>query len=279
MDTYESHSNERVLPRFNNVVDKDFIVFQKWKISTTKSHILKSICTNNDECKSDDPKCCELCVYRHSLELPHLPDMVFHKNTLTLEHDNGAKISFSPIEALKRVRNEKLDIKVHCSEEWQESRPRDKTGEKLKPFDWTFSTDYQGTLNDKFVVEPTDMKIDRFKLMVKEQILFYQDLTLFEDELHDNGTSVSSVKVRVMPSGFYVLLRFFMRVDNVMIRMNEARYHYENGKDFILKEYTSREATYDRLKHVPPALYINPNEIGDHLPVNVRIHEKLKFQD
>lgn len=62
MDQYESHSNERVLPRFNNVVDKDFIVFQKWKISTTKSHILKSICTNNDECKADDPKCCELCV-------------------------------------------------------------------------------------------------------------------------------------------------------------------------------------------------------------------------
>lgn len=130
-----------------------------------------------------------------SLELPHLPDMVFHKNTLTLEHENGATLTFNPIEALKLVRNEKLDIKVSCSEEWQESRPKDKTKEKLKPFDWTFSTDYQGTYNDKFIVEPTDLKIDRFKLMVKEQILFYNDLTLFEDELHDNGTSVSSVKI------------------------------------------------------------------------------------
>lgn len=136
-----------------------------------------------------------ICSYRHSLELPHLPDMVFHKNTLTLEHDNGAVLTFNPIEALKRVKNEKLDIKVSCSEEWQESRPRDKTKEKLKPFDWTFSTDYQGTSNDRFTIEPTDMKIDKFKLMVKEQILFYNDLTLFEDELHDNGTSVSSVKV------------------------------------------------------------------------------------
>lgn len=81
-----------------------------------------------------------------------------------------------------------------------------------------------------------------------------------------------------MPSGFYVLLRFFMRVDNVIIRMNESRYHYETGKDYILKEYTSREATYDRLKHVPPALFINPNVIGDHLPVNVRTQEILKFQ-
>lgn len=121
--------------------------------------------------------------------------MVFHKNTLTLEHENGAKITFEPIESLKCVRNEKLDIKVSCSEEWHESRPKDKTKEKLKPFDWTFSTDYQGTLNEKVVIEPTDMKIDRFKLMAKEQILFYEDLTLFEDELHDNGTSVSSVKI------------------------------------------------------------------------------------
>jgi type 2A phosphatase activator TIP41 len=133
--------------------------------------------------------------HNFALQLPHLPDMVFHKNSLILEHENGAVISFFPLEALKRVRNEKLDIRVSCSDEWRETRPKDKTEEKLKPFDWTFSTDYQGTLNDKLTVEPTDLKIDKFKLMVKEQILFYEDLTLFEDELHDNGTSVSSVKI------------------------------------------------------------------------------------
>ncbi len=80
-----------------------------------------------------------------------------------------------------------------------------------------------------------------------------------------------------MPSGFYILLRFFLRVDNVMIRMNETRYHFENGNDYILKEYTSREATYDQLKKVPPALYISPNEIGEHLPVNVQKYEILRF--
>lgn len=133
--------------------------------------------------------------YRFGLELPHLPDMVFHKNTLTIEHDNGATITFNPMDALKRVRNEKLDLKVSCSDEWKGSRPKDKTEEKLKPFDWSFTTDYQGTTNNKFTVEPTSMKIDKFKLMLKEQILFYSDLTLFEDELHDNGTSVSSVKI------------------------------------------------------------------------------------
>lgn len=80
-----------------------------------------------------------------------------------------------------------------------------------------------------------------------------------------------------MPSGFYILLRFFLRVDNVMIRMNDTRFHYETGKDYILKEYTSREATYDRLKHVPPALYISPNDLADHLPINLQKLEILKF--
>ena len=67
--------------------------------------------------------------------------------------------------------------------------------EKVKPFDWTFTTDYQGTTNDMFKIESTDKKIDKFKLMAKEEILFYTDLTLFEDELHDHGIAALSVKM------------------------------------------------------------------------------------
>lgn len=36
-----------------------------------------------------------------------------------------------------------------------------------------------------------------------------------------------SLPQRVMPSGFFLLLRFFMRVDNVMIRVNDTRLHYQ----------------------------------------------------
>jgi type 2A phosphatase activator TIP41 len=61
--------------------------------------------------------------------------------------------------------------------------------------------------------------------------------------------------------------------------MNETRYHYELGKDYILKEFTSRENTYDKMKHVPPALFISPNEIADHLPINEHTSEMLKFQN
>lgn len=45
-----------------------------------------------------------------------------------------------------------------------------------------------------------------------------------------------------MPSSFFILLRYFLRIDSVMLRMNDTRYYHEFGSDFILREYTSREA-------------------------------------
>lgn len=53
-----------------------------------------------------------------------------------------------------------------------------------------------------------------------------------------------------MPSGLFILLSYFLRVDGVLIRMNGTRFHYESGNDYILKEFTSREAKFENLKHV-----------------------------
>lgn len=51
-----------------------------------------------------------------------------------------------------------------------------------------------GTMSG-FEVEETSERIDVNKLKQKEKILFYHDITLFEDELHDNGIAVCSVKI------------------------------------------------------------------------------------
>ena len=67
--------------------------------------------------------------------------------------------------------------------------------EEVKPFDWTFTTDYSGTVSGDFKMETTETRIDLDKLRQREKILFYHDLCLFEDELHDNGTAVCSVKI------------------------------------------------------------------------------------
>lgn len=260
-------------------VDQENIDFDNWHIGYFKSHILKSICSRgqDERCNKDDGKeCCELCTYRNALELPHLPDMVFHKNKLVLTHRDGAILEFLPMESLRLVENGKQPLQVACAQEWKESRPESLMEEKFKPFDWTFTTDYQGTTNDKFRIERSDQQLNKFKLMQREKILFYHDLTLFEDELHDNGISSCTVKIvllkvekivrtfsniyffyfqRVMPSGFFILLRHFLRVDNVLLKIHDTRFHYEVGNDYIFKEYTKRAATYEELKKVS-VLYV-----------------------
>lgn len=135
--------------------------------------------------------------YHQTLGMDHLPEMVFPKNSLVIEHKDGPKLEFDALGALKDVNfQEKPDIKVDCAEEWQETRPTSEcTMPKTKQFDWTFCTKYQGSVGEKFNVEATDLRIDLTKLMKRERILFYHDLTLYEDELHDNGISVCSVKI------------------------------------------------------------------------------------
>lgn len=51
-----------------------------------------------------------------------------------------------------------------------------------------------------------------------------------------------------MPSGFFVLLRYYLRVDDVLIRINDTRLYYEKGKEYFLREYTSRESKAKDLK-------------------------------
>lgn len=121
--------------------------------------------------------------------------MVFAKNDLVLTHKNGAKIEFNPLDALRRVENGKSSIQVACADEWKGSRPGSNSLEEVKPFDWSFTTDYQGTFNDKIRSEETDAKLDIFKLMQKERLLFFQEVSLFEDELHDHGISMCSAKI------------------------------------------------------------------------------------
>nr|CAD7194681.1 unnamed protein product [Timema douglasi] len=213
----------------------------------------------------------------NKLELPHLPEMVFPDNVLLLKHCNGCILEFNALDALTSVSIGKLILKIACSDSWKESRQETMTSmNEVKPFDWTFSTNYSGTVLGNFVVSSTAERIDMDKLRQKEQILFYEDLILFEDELHDNGVATCSVKIRVMPSSFFILLRFFLRVDNVMLKVNDTRIYHEFGTDYVLREYTSKEAKVQDLK-VPAAMLTEPNEVAQMLPLVSSSFEKLSF--
>ncbi|XP_071554859.1 TIP41-like protein [Temnothorax nylanderi] len=204
-----------------------------------------------------------------------MPDMVFPNNVLSLTHQNGASLQFNALDALRYVSNGKINVQLACAEAWKESRSESSEylEEKIKPFDWTFTTNYTGTISG-FKVEETNERIDMDKLKQRDKIMFYHDLTLFEDELHDNGIAVSSVKIRVMPGSFFILLRYFLRIDNVMLRINDTRIYHEIGKNYLLREFTSREAKVEDIR-VSPALFLEPSAIAPHLPLTGSLYHKL----
>jgi len=191
--------------------------FGPWKITTTKGAILKA---NDVERISSE------------LELPSLPEMLFGENVLQINHAAGFGIQFNALDALKLVDNKRDLMKVAVAEEWQSKRQDSEyIKEVIKPFDWTFTTDYKGTLTGKeeiiMRVKSTKERIDLEQLKVKEKIFFYEDVILYEDELADNGIAKLNVKMRVMQGGFFLLLRFFLRVDGVLVRINDTRIYHK----------------------------------------------------
>ncbi|KAJ1083413.1 hypothetical protein NDU88_003572 [Pleurodeles waltl] len=244
---------------------QDFI-FGPWKVTAAKTHIMKS---------ADVEKLAD------EMHMPCLPEMMFGDNVLRLKHECGFGIEFNAIDALKCVNKNQGMLKVACAEEWQESRSESEHSKEIvKPYDWTYTTDYKGTLlgdTVTFNVIPTTERIDTERLKAREQIIFFEEVLLFEDELHDHGVSSLSVKIRVMPSSLFLLLRFFLRVDGVLIRMNDTRLYYDNEKNFMLREFTSKESKISSLSNVPPPLFTEPNEIAQFLPTRETICEKLEF--
>lgn len=261
--------------------------FGVWTISSESNHILPSLCSTpvcclpNKEQSSEMKNICNFCRYEKELALPKFPDMTFADNRLEIKHTRGFGISFSCLDALKEVDNPKKLTEIAVATAWKEARDDcEHVKEVVKPFDWTFTTSYKGTFlgDPKFQVTPTNEQINMEKLKVKEEILFYDDVCLFEDELADNGIAQCSVKIRVMKSGFFVLLRYFLRVDNVVAKIHDTRLYHEAGQDFILREFCSRESTLSDLQ-VPNAILINPAELSQHLAIKERNTDILKFPD
>ena len=70
----------------------------------------------------------------------------------------------------------------------------------VNPYDWTFTPrDYRGTLHGAVLkVAPASAAsdaIDYALLRLPEQILFYDEVILYEDELDDNGCAKLSAKI------------------------------------------------------------------------------------
>ena len=122
-------------------------------------------------------------------------------------------------------------------------------------------------------------------LTARDPILFYAEVPLYESELDDNGSSQLSVKVttsvrlqgqemglrrdsavsvqcwshlagavvqvRVMPGCWYVLLRFFLRVDSTLVRLRETRLFCDLKEPHKVRAAATSPLWFNALTHMP----------------------------
>lgn len=163
---------------------------------------------------------------RSSLDARNIPEQMYSSNVLALEHHaSGTKLSFSAMGALEQWKQDKQPpVQLRISEAWRRAREDDIKNVKQVEYDWTFSTSYAGdTEGTQQAWRNSGRQLDRALLLQRDEILLYDEIPLYISELDDNGVSEVSVKVRVMPKCWYILLRFFLRVDGQLVRVRETR--------------------------------------------------------
>jgi type 2A phosphatase activator TIP41 len=101
------------------------------------------------------------------------------------------------------------------------------------------------------------MKIIPIELLKRpDPIVFFDDVVLYEDELADNGITMLSCKIRVMPGRLLLLSRLFMRLDNVLIRLRDTRVYVDFETREVIREYLSKECDYGKVREVCDVLWL-----------------------
>ncbi|KAF8339041.1 TIP41-like family-domain-containing protein [Cantharellus anzutake] len=241
----------------------------------------------------------ELSVIQDSLNGLPMPEMLFGTNSLVISNKIMTfEYTFNALGALGPVKLGELEhgdggVKVGYAKEWLQSRTGSASANPMpptvqaKPFDWTFTTTYPGHISKgEFKFNPGDPenvlhRIPTEELSRPDPILFYSEIPLFEDELHDNGCAFLLTRVRVMPTSFFILSRFFLRVDGVLFRLFDTRiYHsFASSPPIIVRETNGWEAPYASVKQFLPTPDLSPLNDPNFVAKVITSMPKSKTQD
>ena len=71
-------------------------------------------------------------------------------------------------------------------------------------------------------------------------------MLLYATELDDNGDGEMVVKVRVMPECFFARMRWFLRVDRVLVRACDVRLYHDFSTATVVRVNSLREDSWVR---------------------------------
>ncbi|RLV91694.1 Type 2A phosphatase activator TIP41 [Spathaspora sp. JA1] len=271
------------------IQDVPAIIVKNWKIYTIKKPILNAVELQDLESRYSFP----------------LPEMIFGNSRVRIVNEvTGESIEFNALDALDSLDSES-HLKVSYHKEWLDSRrsegeSREERGEiesrdlreftdkkldTVTPYDWTYSPNYKGTISETVKFSPTTDEIPIHRLTQPDPILFFDEAVLFEDELADNGISVLSYKIRVMPTCLLLLCRFFLRIDNVIFRIRDVRIFVDFNQDLIIRDYRQQEMEYSALLKTiqrksigndPKKLFRDHDWVSKNIPIVSKVVESTE---
>jgi type 2A phosphatase activator TIP41 len=56
---------------------------------------------------------------------------------------------------------------------------------------------------------------------------------------------MSQIRYRVMANAFFILFRYYLRVDGVKVRLFDTRMFHEFGTNYILREFKHLESDFN----------------------------------
>ena len=202
----------------------------------------------------------------NKLHINHLPEIFYGFNRLFLiNKTKNFCYEFNPLQMLslanytqrKKLLKEKEIYYIPNQAKSQYS----KTDESKNEEDWSFSSPYMGhitSINNSpmskyypeiketkvFKKEKTNIKYPETKV---ENVLNYNQIHFFEDELGDIGFSEGKIGFGVMNECFLGLMRCYLRVDNMVVRNIDTKIYHKFGDNYIIRNFLVKEKTYDEL--------------------------------
>ena len=202
----------------------------------------------------------------NKLHINHLPEIFYGLNRLFLiNKSKNFCYEFNPIQMLsltnenirKKLLKEKEIYYIPSPAKSQYSKPNDIKNEE----DWSFSSPYMGHISSikdnimikyypeiketkKFKIEKSKIKFPETKV---ENVLNYNKIQFFEDELGDIGFSEGKIGFGVMNDFFLGLMRCYLRVDNMLVRNIDTKIYHKFGDNYIIRNFLVKEKTYDEL--------------------------------
>ena len=202
----------------------------------------------------------------NKLHINHLPEIFYGFNRLFLiNKTKNFCYEFNPLQMLslanytqrKKLLKEKEIYYIPNQAKSQYSKTDDTKNEE----DWSFSSPYMGHITSinispmsKYYPEIKETKVfKKEKTHIKypetkvENVLNYNQIHFFEDELGDIGFSEGKIGFGVMNECFLGLMRCYLRVDNMVVRNIDTKIYHKFGDNYIIRNFLVKEKTYDEL--------------------------------